>query len=922
MAYTINKFNGETLIVLDDGTIDTSTSLGLVGRNYVGYGETQNENFIFLLENFANDAPPSRPLQGQIWFNITNKLTYVYDGKDWALIGSAVLSDTPPNQPTGDNPNPPDPSLGSLWLQTPINTLNVWTGTTWAFIGPEAVPGFGITRARSSTVQDSNEDDRPVIFLEIDDAPIALCSSTAFTVNPSTPLAYFNSNIVVGINMAVNAVINGSITGNAASASRLAPGKLINNILFDGASDITITAATTNRLTRGSYLTGNNFDGSVATTWSVDATSANVIGKVVVRNSEGGFAAGTVTANIIGDLTGNVNSSGTSQFNIVEANQFIGATLTGNAFSATKLQTPRTINGVQFDGTSDITVTSNSQTLTGTYINSTVIESSLETVGTLRSLLVSNSGINVGSSGQLQLIVDGGTPTVRSITGTLNFDIGENGPDVSFVNSLTSLSLGGPFEPAILGDNTTNLGINGYKFNNVYANNFLGNATTSTLSASATNLVGGGLGAIPYQTAPGTTAMLGLGAAGTVLTAQAGGVAWATVSRESLTKGSYVNLVNTTNPAVSVDSFTGLVAATISVDATTTNTASKIVARDASGNFAAGTIAANLTGNVTGNVTGNAGTATRLQTPRTINGVTFDGTQNIVVEASDPNSGAPVGAILYYPSATIPVGWMICDGAAISTTSFSLLFSKIGYTYGGSGNFFRLPDLRGEFIRSWDGGRGVDPSRTVGSFQKSSVVPFDPSITSRNPAGLVASTDGDRTANVRSAGFDAVDYSLYNPFVGLTQGAFGGQPYYGLNEGGWEAGGTRPRNIALVACIKVFGEIDEPDQVTASSVLAYINSIPNYTITSGASSAVGFTNQVGSFNFNSNYFDVFPPAPKTMANIVAFIPSVNYIAYAGVVNGDDSTVCTYSYLSDRIRVYVQNTEQRAIPAANFMAIWR
>ena len=61
MAYTINKFNGTELIVLEDGTINTSTSLGLVGRNYVGYGETQNENFVFLLENFAHTAPPSRP---------------------------------------------------------------------------------------------------------------------------------------------------------------------------------------------------------------------------------------------------------------------------------------------------------------------------------------------------------------------------------------------------------------------------------------------------------------------------------------------------------------------------------------------------------------------------------------------------------------------------------------------------------------------------------------------------------------------------------------------------------------------------------------------------------------------------------------------------------------------------------------------
>jgi hypothetical protein len=365
---------------------------------------------------------------------------------------------------------------------------------------------------------------------------------------------------------------------------------------------------------------------------------------------------------------------------------------------------------------------------------------------------------------------------------------------------------------------------------------------------------------------------------------------------------------------------------TISVDATSTNTASKVVARDASGNFAAGTVSANLTGNVTGNITGNAGTATRLQTPRTINGVAFDGTQNIVVEASDPNSGAPVGAILYYPSATIPVGWMTCDGASLSTTAFSLLFSKIGYTYGGSGNTFRLPDLRGEFIRSWDGGRGVDSGRGVGTFQKGTINVTDPNYGSFNTSSIIgrnnypggSSGPVDPQFNVE-VGMDQVSTDAY-PNVMLSY--VSANTPLNLGTSGFSYGATRPRNVALVACIKVFGEIDEPDQVAAAAIINSIAAIPRYQIVSGASSAVGFTNQVGSFNFNSNYFDVFPPAGKTMANIVAFIPSVNYIAYAGVVNGDDSTVCTYSYLGDRIRVYVQNTEQRDIPAANFMAIWR
>ena len=144
MPYTINKFSGEPLVVLEDGTIDTSTSIGLVGRNYVGYGETQNENFVFLLENFANEAPPSRPLTGQTWYDTDTGILKVYDGSSWQPIGTATLSIT----------EPVDPANGSLWLKTPDNQLYVWQNTEWVFIGPEGITGYGLTKAKSTTLDD------------------------------------------------------------------------------------------------------------------------------------------------------------------------------------------------------------------------------------------------------------------------------------------------------------------------------------------------------------------------------------------------------------------------------------------------------------------------------------------------------------------------------------------------------------------------------------------------------------------------------------------------------------------------------------------------------------------------------------------------------------------------------------------------
>jgi hypothetical protein len=78
MAYTIVKSDGTVLTTIADGTINTtSTSLGLPGRNYAGYGQSLDTNFVHMVENFADNAPPSNPLRGQLWFNTNNSTLYV-----------------------------------------------------------------------------------------------------------------------------------------------------------------------------------------------------------------------------------------------------------------------------------------------------------------------------------------------------------------------------------------------------------------------------------------------------------------------------------------------------------------------------------------------------------------------------------------------------------------------------------------------------------------------------------------------------------------------------------------------------------------------------------------------------------------------------------------------------------------------------
>ena len=643
MAYTINKFNGTELIVLEDGTINTSTSLGLVGRNYVGYGETQNENFVFLLENFANTAPPARPLKGQTWFNSTSNLLHVYDGTKWAIVGAAVLSTTAPE----------GPSVGQLWLRTTDNTLHVWTAAGWAFIGPEAVAGFGTTRARSTSLLDTTGTSRPVILLTVNGIVIAICSSIAFTIAASNAVEGF-LDLETGITLSSLRKVKGSLVGNATSATFLENPRTINGVSFNGGSNITVKSSTTNRLIKGDYLTGSDFDGSSEITWAVDASSSNIIGKVVVRNSSGGFAAGTITADLVGAVTGNVTAaSGTSTFNRIIANEFIGPTLSGNAFSATKLVAARTINGVLFDGTANVTVPASAQTLTGTFINPSVAESNLSTVGLLTNLNVADAGINVGS--QFKMLIDGAVPTIR-VTATnkkINFDIADTSQpgavtDLSFIPASESLALGGLTAPAFIPDTegVTNLGHPTAVWNKIYANNLIGNADTATLATSATNVVGGGAGAIPYQTAVSTTGMLAVGTPGQILKAAAGNtLVWANPTFEGLTPGTHLALKNTiTSAPIATYDGSSAVPVTIYVDAVSTNTASKVVVRDVSGNFAAGTITANLTGT--------ASTATNA----TNIGVTADDTTTTgyvtFVTASTGSLPAKVDTNLTYNAAT------------------------------------------------------------------------------------------------------------------------------------------------------------------------------------------------------------------------------------------------------------------------------
>jgi hypothetical protein len=173
MAYQVDRFNGTFLVSVDDGTIDTTTDLRFVGKNYAGYGELQNENFLHLLENFANTTRPPKAISGQIWYDSGNKKLKFFDGTRFKNAGGAEVGITAP----------PGLQLGEFWFDTSSEQLYTWNGTQFVLIGPEAPPEFGTSGIVAEIVKDIFGTNYPIAKLISGTKVVAIISGEEFTLN-------------------------------------------------------------------------------------------------------------------------------------------------------------------------------------------------------------------------------------------------------------------------------------------------------------------------------------------------------------------------------------------------------------------------------------------------------------------------------------------------------------------------------------------------------------------------------------------------------------------------------------------------------------------------------------------------------------------------------------------------------------------
>ena len=182
MSYTITLTDGTVFATIADGTINTSSSMVLVGKNYAGYGEFLDTNFIHLLESGSNTTAPGAPLEGQLWWDSGNSLLKVYNGTIFKTISAATASaSAPTSNVTGD-----------LWYDTTNQQLKVYTGTTFLLVGPQFSAGEGTSGAIVATITDNVSVDHVVVELYVNDAIVGIISKDA-TFTPQVAISGFTT---------------------------------------------------------------------------------------------------------------------------------------------------------------------------------------------------------------------------------------------------------------------------------------------------------------------------------------------------------------------------------------------------------------------------------------------------------------------------------------------------------------------------------------------------------------------------------------------------------------------------------------------------------------------------------------------------------------------------------------------------------
>lgn len=423
MAYTINKTDGTVVTTIIDGTADQSTSLTLIGKNYTGFGESINENFVKLLENFSNTTAPAPALVGQLWYDTSEARLKVYTPTGWKSAGGPIVSSV----------SPLEFATGDIWIDNSENQLYFFDGSDLILAGPIWKRNQGKTGHVAETLYDADKIPKSVLYLYVKDSLLGIYSSEEFVPSPSIPGF---AKIYKGYTS--NSLIQSVSAGVSSNSNALQGYSALQFMRSDAAAVNTqkITVQNNNGITIGNpqlvdlKITGTTFfienlanDGDIVLKTNTSTGSSNAIYIDSGTNRVGIFTVSPQqTLDIAGDLRvrgnftveGDTTSVKVSVLQVEDRNIELGYTTDSSPSDLSanggglilKGTTDKTIiynnNNQSFDISENINLKSGKSlriagidVITSTALGSSITSATgITSIGTLNSLAVSNLYMN------------------------------------------------------------------------------------------------------------------------------------------------------------------------------------------------------------------------------------------------------------------------------------------------------------------------------------------------------------------------------------------------------------------------------------------------------------------------------------------------------------------------------------------------
>ena len=479
MAYQINKTDGTIVSTVADGQIDQlSTDLTLIGKNYSGFGEVLNENFIKLLENFSNTTQPTNPIRGQVWFDVRDLKLKVYNGIEFVPVGSATISNTQPETL----------AIGDLWFDDVDGQLYFFDGVNPILLGPAYSNTQGISGLRVESILDTLNQTKVITSLYNNGILLGIFAKDSFT--PKNQIIGFNGSIQPGFNAGTLTGIKFNVT--CTNSEKLGGAEASIYVRKDSSNIINGQVRITADLASGGLVVGSagqanlfvvggdvflsnaaaNKNITFGVIRGVSQEDAIVIGSA---NREirlyGDYPSSLVTVGgnltIVGDLTveGTTTTINTSNVTVEDKNITIANVSSPNDGTADgagitiKGSTDKTISYSQADNWLDISESLNLASGKALYIGDTLVidgnslGSAITSIPGVTSFGTQNT-INIGPgippTAQMRLETNGtsGKPRISTLSSNLDIELAPDGTgNVALIGNPRITGLADPVNP-------------------------------------------------------------------------------------------------------------------------------------------------------------------------------------------------------------------------------------------------------------------------------------------------------------------------------------------------------------------------------------------------------------------------------------------------------------------------------------------